>query len=60
MKEHQTYTGQHFIFHLMKHDNLTTISLSSNYVNAPVDKFELKELADFIYDSLENDQNQSN
>jgi hypothetical protein len=60
MKEHQTYTGQHFIFHLMKDDNLTTISLSSNYVNAPADKFELKELADFIYASLENDHNQSN
>ena len=55
MKEHQTYTGQHFIFHLIKDDNLTTISLSSNYVNAPVDKFELKELADFIYNALQMD-----
>jgi hypothetical protein len=55
MKELHSYTGQHFIFHLIKEHNLTTISLSSDYVNAPVDKFELKELADFIYNALQMD-----
>jgi hypothetical protein len=57
MRQINTYTGQHFLFHIVKEDGDISITLSSGYVYAPVDKFELKELADFIYDVLEkNDE----
>jgi hypothetical protein len=60
MRELKTYTGQHFIFHIVKEEGNISITLSSDYVYPPVDKFELKELADFIYTIVDNDKNQSN
>jgi hypothetical protein len=53
MRQINTYAGQHFIFHLIKEDKNISITLSSDYVYPPVDKFELKELADFICNTLE-------
>ena len=52
MRQINTYAGQHFIFHLIKEDKNISITLSSDYVYPPVDKFELKELADFICNTL--------
>lgn len=49
-----TYTGRNFIFHLLESDSKTTISLSSEYVHAPVEKYELAELCDFIKQYLKN------
>lgn len=60
MRELRTYTGQHFIFHIVKEEGNISITLSSDYVYAPVHKFELKKLADFIYTAIENDKDQSN
>jgi|688.fasta_scaffold32642_14 hypothetical protein len=48
-----THTGKDFIFHIMKEDEQLLIALSSKYVYPPVDKFELKKLADFIYKIIE-------
>jgi hypothetical protein len=60
MRELKTYTGQHFLFHIVKEDGDISITLSSEYVYPTMDKFELKELADFIYNFIDNDKNQSN
>lgn len=49
-----TYIGQHFIIHLLEPDGKTTISLSSEYVNPPVENYELIQLCDFIKQYLEN------
>ncbi len=53
MRQINTYTGQHFIFHLIKEGENISMTLSSDYVYPTVDKFELKELADFICNTLE-------
>lgn len=54
--EKLSYTGKHFIFHIFKtEDNNVEISLSSNYVNPPVSRKELGELAKFIDSFIESD-----
>lgn len=53
--EKLSYTGKQFIFHIFKtNDNNVEISLSSNYVNPPVSRKELAELAKFIDSFIES------
>ena len=53
--EKLTYTGKQFIFHIFKTtNNNVEISLSSNYVNPPVSRKELWELAKFIDSFIES------
>lgn len=54
MTNKSTYTGHNFIFHILESNNETTISLSSDYVNPPVEKHELVQLCDFIKKYLES------
>lgn len=52
--EKTTHVGQNFSFHILEEKNTISIGLASSYVYAPVDKNELKELAQFILQYLEN------
>lgn len=53
--EKSSYTGKQFIFHIFKTtDNNVEISLSSNYVNPPISRKELGELAKFIDSFIES------
>lgn len=52
-ENYQSLHGQQFIFHLFNEDQTIRIGLSSNYVYAPVNKSELKDLAEFILNYLE-------
>lgn len=56
METKKTYSGQHFFFHLFEQDGKISVGLASEYVYPPIDKYELKELADFIYTQLEDYQ----
>jgi pterin-4a-carbinolamine dehydratase len=50
-----SYTGKQFIFHIFKtKDNNVEISLSSHYVNPPISRKELEELAKFIDSFIES------
>ena len=50
-----SYTGKQFIFHIFKtEDNNVEISLSSHYVNPPISRKELGELAKFIDSFIES------
>ncbi len=40
MRQINTYTGQHFIFHLIKEGENISMTLSSDYVYPTVDNFE--------------------
>lgn len=60
-KAYQSYYGKDFTFHLFHEKDTTNIGLASSYVYPPINKQELKNLADFIYKYLEtyNETNQS-
>lgn len=60
MQTKETLQGQHFIFHILEEDGKITIGLASDYVYPPIDKFELKDLAEFITTYLENDNSTKN
>jgi hypothetical protein len=47
-KAYQSYYGRDFTFHLFHEKDTTNIGLASSYVYPPVNKQELKELAEFI------------
>ena len=66
MKELQTFRGDHFVLHISKHYERNTDKLkdydydlifSSPFVHAPLNKDELKGLADFIYKAIEQQNN---
>lgn len=48
METKKTYSGQHFFFHLFEQDGRISMGLASEYVYPPVDKYELKDLIEFI------------
>jgi len=54
MEPYQSYKGKDFILHIFDEDGVSMIGLSSSYVYPQVSKDELKALADFIYNYLEN------
>ena len=55
LMEKLSYTGKQFIFHIFKTtDNNVEISLSSHYVNPPISRKELGELAKFIDSFIES------
>lgn len=54
MEPYQSYKGKDFILHLFDEDGTSMIGFSSSYVYPPASKDELKALADFIYNYLEN------
>lgn len=55
-KAYQSYYGRDFTFHLFHEKDTTNIGLASSYVYPPANKQELKELAEFILQHLENTQ----
>jgi len=62
-----TYNGKHFIIHINQNDSrsensgikdyLYDLIPSSRYAYLPMNKQELKEIADFIYKVIDNDKN---
>lgn len=58
MMKNETYFAEYFQFHIMNSKEGLQIGCSSNpeksYVYPPVNKDDLKGLADFIYNYLEN------
>jgi len=60
METKHTYTGQNFIFHLKENGDNLNISLSSHYVQPPITRNELKELAKFIDSFIVDDKIQVN
>ena len=58
MKTEQTYFGQHFHFFINENGDNFYFGISNTDENqsyiATVDKYELKEVADFIYKYLDN------
>ena len=68
MKELHTFRGDHFVLHISKHHERNTDKLkdysydlivSSPFAHAPFNKNELKGLADFIYQLLEKNNDNS-
>ena len=66
MKELSTFRGDHFVFHISKNyprnskelqDYPYDLILSSKYAHAPLNKDELRKLADFIKYVLDKDDN---
>lgn len=51
---YQSYKGNTFIFHLFDEKDAIRICLSSRLVYPSVNRYELRELADFILQYLEN------
>lgn len=54
MSNTEKYKGQHFIFHIINDHGQLAISMSSDYVYPYVEKDDLKQLAEFILNYLEN------
>ena len=54
MKIKNTFKGENFVFHLFDDHGQLIMGLSSDYVYPYVEKDELKELAEFILQYLEN------
>jgi hypothetical protein len=61
MKQLSTFRGDHFVLHVSKNyernsdklkDYPYDLILSSKFAHAPLNKEELKGLADFIYESI--------
>jgi hypothetical protein len=52
--EKSSYIGEKFIFFIFKTEDNIQISLSSHYVNPPVSRKELGELAKFIDSFIES------
>jgi hypothetical protein len=55
-KAYQSYYGKDFTFHLFHEKDAINIGLASSYVYPPVNRQELKDLAEFILKYLENNQ----
>lgn len=53
MKTKNTFTGEHFIFHLFNDHGQLIMGLSSDYVYPYASKEDLKGLAEFILQYLE-------
>lgn len=53
-EQYHSYHGDNFIFHLLKEDDKIHMNLSSKLVYPVVNKVELKDLAQFILNYLEN------
>jgi hypothetical protein len=51
---YQSYKGDTFIFHLFDEKDTIRIGLASSLVYPSVNRYELRELADFILQYLEN------
>lgn len=60
METKKTYSGQHFFLHLFEEDGKISMDLASEYVYPPINKNELKDLAEFITKYLENDNSTKN
>lgn len=64
MKELNTFRGDHFVLHISKdfprNDKLKDypydLIISSNYAHSPLNKKELRDLADFIYNVLDKQE----
>lgn len=67
-QEKHTYSSEYFNFHLLvntaqkllNHPYYIILGSTKGFASPPVTREELKGLADFIYQVLENDSNQNN